>query len=149
MRPLNGLNRCLLAMFLGLALAVLLVEALLRLLSFSLALPPVRELLAAGTLNQPALLIVLGLIGLLAAAAGGALAALRSGYVLLALPVGLLCGLSQAFTALVGMQPLAWAMALGLAPILGALLAVRTVQRLAHLDAEDVRQTSTSSIRSL
>lgn len=131
---MNALNRAMLAVSLGLGLAVLLIEASARLIELPLASPPILALLANGALAHSGLLITLGLIALLAGAAGGAVAAAISACPLLALPVGLACGLSLSFTAWVGVQPAPSALALGLMPVLGALLAARSVSRLRRLD---------------
>lgn len=96
---------------------------------------PLLALLAAGAVQRDMLLIMLGLIGFSAAAAGGALAALVSRCPLLALPVGVATGMPVAFTALVGMQPMIGIFALGLAPVLGALAAAWLVDHLQGLDA--------------
>ncbi|MGY6553380.1 MAG: hypothetical protein ACXIUM_02540 [Wenzhouxiangella sp.] len=137
MRPLSGFNRALLAVALGLGLSMLLIEATLRLIELTRSGPLLMELIAAGALQQPAWLLVLGLIALLAGAAGGALASAMSHCALLAVPVGLASGLPLAASALVGVQPLGFVVALALLPLLGALLAARAVEQLRRLDGAD------------
>lgn len=134
---MGGLNRVLTAIVAGLALSVVLAEAALGLFQFSSGRGPILQTLAAGgAMDRHGLLLLLGLIWLLAGAAGGAMSAGLSRCPWLALPVGLALGLPLAFTALVGMQPMGWVLALGLTSVLGALLAARAVQRLQQLDAE-------------
>ena len=134
---MGGLNRVMLATAAGLALSVMLAEAALLLFQFSSGRGPILQTLAQGSLDHQALLLLLGLIWLLAGAAGGAMSAALSDFPLMALPVGVAIGLPLAFTALVGLQPLAWALALAMTPLLGALLAARAVDHLQRLDAAD------------
>lgn len=131
---MGGFNRLLRDMVAGLAVSVILAEGLLMLFQFSFGGSPIRQTLAAGSLDQHALLLLLGLVWLLAGAAGGAMSAALSHYSLLALPVGVALGLPLAFTAVVGVQPLGWIGALALAPVLGALLAARAVEQLRRQD---------------
>lgn len=132
---MNRFNRILLAIALGLGLSLLISEASLRLIELSLSGPPVLTLLAAGAVQREMLLVMLGLIGFSAGAAGGALAAVLSRCPVVALPVGAAAGLPVAFTALVGVQPMIWVFVLGVAPILGALVAAGLVDHLQRLDA--------------
>lgn len=133
---MGGLNRLLMAVVAGLALSVVVAEAVLMLFQFSSGRGPILQTLAAGSLNHQALLLLLGLIWLLAGAAGGAMSAALSHTPLMAVPVGVAIGLPLAFTALVGVQPMPWVLALGLTPVLGALIAARAVDHLQRLDAE-------------
>ena len=111
------------------------IEASLRLIELVVAGPPLLASLALGAVQRDMLLVMLGLIGFLAGAAGGALAAATSRCPVLALPVGAATGLPVSVTALVGFQPVLWIVALGLLPTLGGLVAAVVVARLQRLDA--------------
>ncbi len=134
---MNAGNRALLAVVIGLGLNVLVTEAGLALLHLMSAGELGLDSLARGHLHSPAVLFLMGLLWLLGGAAGGAMAAALTECAWLALPVGLISGLAPGLSALVGLQPLGWAVALALAPLLGALLAASAVDRLQCLDADD------------
>lgn len=136
---MRGFNRPLLAWVLGVGMAILLIEATLRLLELSLTDAPILAMLAAGEIQQSTLLIAVGLIGLVAGAAGGAVTAVLGRCPLLALPAGLAAGLPLSFTALVGVQPMSWVIALGLMPVMGALASARLVYTLTRLDSVTAR----------
>jgi len=131
---MNALNRALLAVVIGLALAVLLAEAALALHQLFSGTSALMQAVATDALAHPSALFLPGLIWLAAGAAGGAMTAGLSRCALLAVPVGLACAVPLAFTALVGMQPLCWTLALGLAPLLGALVGARAVDQLQRAD---------------
>ncbi len=131
---MNALNRSLLAVVIGTGIAIVLAEAILALLVLVSGFEPLLPTLAAGEALRGAALVLLGLVWLWAAAAGGAVTAGLSQHPLLAVPVGLACGIPVGFTALVGLLPAAWALALALSPVLGCLLGARAVVQLQRRD---------------
>ena len=135
---MNALNRALLAVVVGVTIAVILTEAVLALLALLSGGEALLPALAASRPLPGVTLILLGAIWLAAGAAGGAMAAGLSRHPLLALPVGLACAIPAAFTALVGLLPAPWVLAMGLSPLLGSLLGALAVARLQHLDQGEV-----------
>ena len=136
---MNAVNRALLAVVIGVTIAVVLTEAVLALQALLSGSETLLSALAASRPLPGVMLILLGAIWLAAGIAGGAMAAGLSRRPLLALPVGLACAAPAAFTALVGLLPAPWVLAMGLSPMLGSLLGARAIAELQHRDQAELK----------
>lgn len=142
---MRRIKRWLFGMTAGVALSVLLAEALLALGELWTGQAALLASLAAGqTLGAPALTGLL-FIWLLAALAGGALGTALARSSAAGLAAGFLPGLALAFNTVVGAQSDSLALMLGLAPVLGSLLGIRFAQQLISRDQAGADNAASST----
>ena len=118
----------------GLAVSVVLAEALLALIQLVSGAPALMAVLASGQPLAGWAELVLICVWLFAAIPGGAMAAAQGRLTGLAVLVGLGCGAAPALAALVGGLSDSTVLLFGLTPLLGALVGARLTQRVRALD---------------
>ncbi|TVS12278.1 MAG: hypothetical protein EA419_05475 [Wenzhouxiangella sp.] len=131
---MRTINRWLGAVVAGLAVSIVLAEAVLALLELVTGAPSLMAVLASGQPLAGWTELVLICTWLVAAVPGGFMAAALGRLAVLALAVGLGCGAAPALTALVGGQSDSAVLVFGLTPLLGALLGARLARRVQALD---------------